>query len=160
MKKNIPPLTISEEIMGKLNNAIKASLEFEKVTGKQLNMTGIVGEVLACKRHNLELVVDDINEGFDAWDKDGKRVQIKTRRFKGVDSAMTGTLLSKQYEPTFDYAVLILLNEQYEFLEDHILSSHVIKEHFDRINAKRVNEGKAKRKNMSIAQFRALTKKQ
>lgn len=159
MQKNTLSLPISDEIIEKLTHAIKTSLDFEKMTGKQLNLTGIVGEVLTCKRHNLELVVDDINEGFDAWDKDGKRVQIKTRRFKGVDSAMTGTLLSKNYEPTYDYVILVLLNEQYAFKEDYVLSSNAIREHFDRINAIRVNEGKPKRKNMSIAQFRALAKR-
>ena len=160
MKKDIPSIMISDEIIEKLNSAIKTSLEFEQVTKKQLNITSIVGEVLACKAHDLKLVIDDINEGFDALDKDGKRVQIKTRRFKGVNSAMTGPLLNKNFETPFDYAVLILLKENYELLGSYKLSSDSINKHFERINENRITIGKQKRKTMAISQFMKLAQKE
>ncbi|MNU69024.1 hypothetical protein D3C71_584010 [compost metagenome] len=159
MKKDIPPIAISDEMIEKLNNAIKTSLDFEQLTKKQLNITSIVGEVLACRAHNLKLMIDDINEGFDALDKDGKRVQIKTRRFKGVLSALTGSLLDKNYDTPFDYAILVLLNEKYELLSSYTLSSDSIKQHFERINENRTTKDKQKRKTMTISQFMKLADK-
>lgn len=156
MTKKLKTITVTNDIIEKLNDAIKISLEFEDLTQKQMNITSIVGEVLTCNKHNLELVIDDINAGFDALDKEGKRVQIKTRRFKGVKTAMTGTLLDKNFTVPFDYAILVLLNEKYEFIEDYFISSDSIVDHFERINNNRLNIGKQKRKNMSISQFIAL----
>lgn len=159
MKKDLSSIAISDEIIEKLNSAIETSLGFEQLTKKQLNITSIVGEVLACKAHNLKLMVDDINEGFDALDKDGKRVQIKTRRYKGVKSALTGPLLDKNYNIPFDYAVLVLLDEKYKLIDTYTLNSDSIKQHFERINGNRVTNEKQKRKTMTISQFMKLADK-
>lgn len=159
MKKDIPPIAISDEIIEKLNSAIETSLDFEQLTKKQLNITSIVGEVLACRVHNLKLMVDDINEGFDALDQNGKRVQIKTRRYKGVKSALTGPLLDKKYDTPFDYAVLVLLDEKYKLMDSYTLSSDSIRQHFERINENRVTNEKPKRKTMTISQFIKLADK-
>ena len=63
---------INKEAITVLNETIKNSLKFEELTSKQLNITGIVGEVLAAEKCKLELVVDDINSGFDAIDENKK----------------------------------------------------------------------------------------
>jgi len=150
-------IKINTKILSLLDEAINISLEFEKITNKQLNITSIVGEIIASNKHNLELVENDLNEGFDAIDENGKRVQIKTRRYKGKDNAMTGKMLDSNFDVPFDYVILILLNIDYSFKEEYITSSDEIKKHFERINHKRIANGKSKRNTMSISQFKKLT---
>lgn len=154
----IRTIKITDEIIDKLNDAIKISLDFENLTGKQLNITSVVGEILTSHKLKLRVVVNDINESFDAFDKNHKKVQIKTRRYKGVDSAMTGPLLDKNFNVPYDYAILTLLNTDYSFKEFFRIEATAIKKHFDRINANRIAEGKGKRKTMSISQFRSIAK--
>lgn len=152
----VKTIKITPAIIDKLNDAIKISLDFEELTGKQLNITSVVGEIVTGHRLKLRVVVNDINESFDAIDKDNKKVQIKTRRYKGVDSAMTGPLLDKNFKVPYDYAILTLLNRDYSFKEFFRIEASAIKIHFDRINANRIAEGKGKRKTMSISQFRSI----
>jgi hypothetical protein len=145
-------ITITPELIEALNVSIQASLSFEDLTGKQLNITSMVGEVLACSKRNLKLVKNDINTGFDAIDEDGLRVQIKTRRYLGTptsSSAMTGNLLNLNFEVPYDYAVLVLLTREYQFKEMYRIDHEVIRSHFERVNSKRTKP----RKNMSIRQF-------
>lgn len=158
MKLDIETISITNQILDKLNESIKASLEFEKLTGKQLNITSTVGEVLICHKLKLKLVVNDINAGFDALDKK-LRVQIKTRRYENNDNAMTGSLLDKNNKVPFDYAILILLNKDYTFKEYHTIYAIDIQNHFDVLNERRKSENKKNKNKMSISQFRNLAKK-
>ena len=130
--KKLPSIKVNKLMLSKLKEAAKISVEFEKLTGKQLNITSIVGEILTCEKLGLDLVKDDINQGFDAYDTYGKKVQIKTRRYKGVNSAMTGPLLDKNFKIPFDYAVLTLLNPDYSYNGHFILEASAIKKHFNR----------------------------
>jgi hypothetical protein len=153
---DIKTIPITQEIIEKLNQAIKISLEFEELTGKQLNITSIVGEIIVSEKFGLQLVVKDGNESFDAIDIDNKTVQIKTRRYKDVESSLTGPLLNKLFQVSFDYAYLVLLNRDYSFKEIFRIEAAAIQNHFDRINAKRILLDKEKRKTMAISQFRKL----
>ncbi len=147
---------IDKKVIAVLNKTIKSSLQFEKLTGKQLNITGIVGEVLVAEKYNLELVVNDINSGFDAIDKnDGnkKRVQIKTRRMNSKKSKLLSKM-STSNEAKYDYTLLILLDKDYKPTEIYRAEKEQISSHFDRINAKR----KVKRNTMSISQFKNFGK--
>ncbi len=151
-------IEITDKIIGKLNKAIKASLEFEKLTGKQLNITSIVGEVLVCLKLGLKLVKDDINAGYDAIDSENKRVQIKTRRYKNTansNTAMTGNLLTKKLDVPYDYVILILLEIDYTLKAIYKIEKNEIEGHFIRINGNRI----IPRKNMSIGQFIKLNSK-
>jgi len=94
-------------------------LEYERATGgkRKLGITGEVGELLCCHRLGLELALDPRSEGFDAVDKEGLRVQIKTRRSESTglsrDRGRTGRF--SQHE--FDYALLVLLDHDYQLRE-------------------------------------------
>lgn len=153
--KTIDTIPITDDIIETLGKAIEISRNFEDLTGKQMNITGIVGEVLACKKHNLRLVVNDINVGYDALDKNRDRVQIKTRRCKGARTTTIGS-----FNVLFDHAILVLLNERYELEEDYCCSSKSIKDHFERINDNRKKEGKSEKKNMTTEEFKTLAKKE
>jgi hypothetical protein len=155
--KEMKTIPITREVKDIVNKIIKLALEFEQHTGKQFNITSILGEVLACDSNNLLWVVDGINKGFDAFDKDKKRVQIKARRYKHPSNA-TGSLLDKNFDVPFDYALLVLLNKDYTFRDILRIEADQIKEHFERINNDRVSKGKPKRKTMSVWQFDKISK--
>ena len=64
MTKN-DTIIITQPIIDKLNEAIKIALDFEKLTGKQLNITSTVGEVLSSNNFKLKLIVNDTNEKME-----------------------------------------------------------------------------------------------
>jgi hypothetical protein len=149
-------IIIGEEILVLLQKAVDAAYEFELKSGKQLNITSMVGEVYAAQKFELKLVKDDINPDYDAIDRDGKLVQIKARRYKGNKTAMTGPLLNKEFKVAFDYALLVLLNLDYSLKEIFRIEKDWVETHFERINKDRTLIGKKPRKTMSISQFERL----
>ena len=85
---------------------------YRKRFGKSLGVTAEIGEYKAAKLLNLRRAEGNINKGFDAYDSGDKRVQIKTRISSGK-AHRTG--LFKNFE--FDYALLVLLSENYDLLK-------------------------------------------
>lgn len=86
--------------------------EYRQRFNKNLGITSEIGEYKASQLLNLKRVAGNINEGFDAIDPMGKRVQIKSRichRSQG----RTGVF--KNY--SFDYAILVLLSDDYSVTE-------------------------------------------
>ena len=69
------------------------------------NFIGEAGEEWACDHLNLTAAPDG-QEGFDAWDSDGNRVQIKTRKF---NSCVIDGIHS---EDGFDYIIVPLHNSK------------------------------------------------
>ena len=117
--ENPKTIKIDSKLINIIKSAISVALEYEAATNgkRKLGITGEVGEVLVCHQLGLRLVLDSRSEGFDAMDKDGLRVQIKTRRSEteGLprDAGRTG-IFSKH---EFDYALLALLDNKYELCE-------------------------------------------
>ncbi len=146
-------IKVTDTVLSKLKEAITISLSFEALSHKQLNITSTVGEALACKKKNLDWVINDINTGFDAFDNNGKTVQIKTRRYKGVRSAQTGNLLNKDGKVVFDYALLVLLEEDYTFREIKRVDRATIEQYLSPLNKKRIGEERKLRKAISISTF-------
>lgn len=114
--KTIP---ITEEILSRMKKVIKASLAYEDAVGgiRKTGITAEVGEILACYHLKLRLCADPKAKGFDAIDRRGRQVQIKTRRSEteGLPSDL-GRLSSFSKHP-FDYVVLVLLNPDYSLAE-------------------------------------------
>ena len=117
--ENPKAIKIDNKLINVVESAIGVALEYEAATkGKRkLGITGEVGEVLACRQLGLKLVLDSRSEGFDAVDKNGLKVQIKTRRSESQglpsDSGRTSSFSKHQ----FDYALLVLLDSKYELCE-------------------------------------------
>ncbi len=109
-KNNI--IQITPEILRSVKKSIKCAIEYEKLTGRKLGITGEVGEILVCKKLNLNLLKNDIAAGYDALDNRGKRYQIKTR--KGETNKGRLSSFSKH---EFDYAVLAILDKEYNLVE-------------------------------------------
>ncbi len=116
---NVETIRINERLIKKVNSAIRAALSYEAATGgkRKLGITGEVGEVLACKKLGLKLVVDPRTMGFDAIDKKGLRVQIKSRRSESEGLPRDVGRLSSFSKHRFDYAVLVLLDNKYRVCE-------------------------------------------
>ncbi len=127
------------------------ALEYEMLTGgnRKLGITAEVGEVLVCHQLGLRLVLDSRSEGFDAVDKDAKKVQIKTRRSEAEglprDAGRTGTF-SKH---PFNYALLALLSNRYELCEIWRANYRRLKPIID----------KRKRRNPNLSSFKRVAEK-
>ena len=112
-------IEINNKLINKLKSVIDMALVYETATHRKrkLGIIGEVGELLVCYQLGLKLVLDSRSEGFDAMDKDGLRVQIKTRRSEteGLprDAGRAGIFSKHQ----FDYALLALLDNKYELCE-------------------------------------------
>ena len=120
-KKEQTPKTISvdDHLVKKLKQAIDSALVYEIAThGKRkLGITGEVGEVLTCHQLGLRLMSDPRSEGFDALDKNNKGVQIKTRRSETKGLPRDVGRISRFSNHKFDYALLCLLDHEYQLCE-------------------------------------------
>jgi len=112
-------IKINSSICRAIRKIIDAALEYEKLTRRRAGITGEVGEFLVCKKLNLSLVVNQINAGYDALDKEEKRYQIKTRRITNNHIAGRIGSFSKH---KFDYAVLAILDKGYELKKIYKMS--------------------------------------
>jgi len=112
-------ITVDDGLIDKLSSAIRAALAYEKAThGKRkLGITGEVGELLVCRQLGLKLVWGNRSEGFDAVDKDGLRVQIKTRRSESEGLPRGAGRISRFSKHKFDYALLAILDHKYKLCE-------------------------------------------
>jgi hypothetical protein len=86
------------------------AVEYRRRFGKSLGVTAEIGEYKAAKLLKLRRAEGSINKGFDAYDSEGKLVQIKTRISSG-----TRTGLFNNFD--FDYALLAILSNEYEVIE-------------------------------------------
>lgn len=72
------------------------------------NLVGDLGEYYCKEKFGLKLEENAVNKGFDAIDKEGKKVEIKTRRTPERKSKV----IFRNFE--FDYCIYVELNEFYE----------------------------------------------
>ncbi len=112
LSKTIP---ISANLLAKVDKAISAALDYEQATegSRRLGITGEVGEVLICNELGLNMALDPRSVGFDAIDKDGMRVQIKTRRSESGDTPRESGRLGTFSKHEYDYALLGILDSRY-----------------------------------------------
>ena len=109
---NMKTIQMSDKLLRAVKQSIKAALDYEKITGRKLGITGEVGEVLVCHKLGLNLLADDIATGFDAIDDKDKTHQIKTRRAKNGKGRL-GSFSKHKY----DYAILVELDYKYSIIE-------------------------------------------
>ena len=94
---------------------INVAIEYEKLFGKKLNITGEIGEILICHRLGLQLVKHG-SSTFDAIDNDEKRVQIKARRSETENLPKDSSTISR-VSHSFDYLLLGILDRNYNLHE-------------------------------------------
>lgn len=110
-------LKVGTKIEKTIKHAIKASLNYEHITGRNLGITAEVGEVLAAKLLSLRLAKSKIQKGYDAVDENGKTVQIKTRRSDNGQKPKRNGRVGRFGKHEFNYALLIILSDRYEVME-------------------------------------------
>ncbi|MCZ7393604.1 MAG: hypothetical protein ABOK23_11105 [Candidatus Methanoperedens sp.] len=149
--KTVEKITIDGSIIKKVNLAIEAELAYEAQThGKRkLGITGEVGEILVCGRLGLQLVLDSRSEGYDAIDKDGLKVQIKTRRSESQELPRNSGRTGRFSKHPFDYALLVLLDPAYQLHE-------VWRADYAKLNPK---IEKQERRDLSISYFKRVGRK-
>lgn len=102
-----------QELAPILEKAKEAAIEFYKVTGKPLGITGEIGEYVAARELDLELM-EARSPGYDAVAKDGRRIQIKTRSIPSHKRAASQRLGAIKYKYEWDAVILVLLDEFFE----------------------------------------------
>ena len=144
-------IEVDKKLMKEVKTAIDSALAYESAThGKRkLGITGEVGEVLVCYQFDLRLMLDSRSEGFDALDKGGKRVQIKTRRSESEELPKDIGRVSRFSAHPFDYALLVLLDHKYQLREVWQAGYNSLRPIID----------KQKRRNPNLSLFKKVGKK-
>ena len=102
---------------------------------KTYKVVGGIGEFFASKICNLTLQSNSSAKGFDAIDKMRKKVQIKTRHSHKFNPRVTTFRpFSKLNKQLFDYALLVILDEEYWVKEIWKVPYKIIKNNVDNKN--------------------------
>lgn len=110
-------IRINRGILGDMQCAIGAAIAYQGKTGRKLGITAELGEVFACYILGLRLVCDNIQKGYDAIDKGGKMVQIKTRRSETEERPKLTGRLGSFSKHDYDYALFVMLSDKYKVTE-------------------------------------------
>ncbi|MEM8757903.1 MAG: hypothetical protein AAGF47_08995 [Planctomycetota bacterium] len=84
---------------------------YRELTGRPLGITGEVGEAAAASLLKLRLA-PHLQDGFDAIDSDGKKVQIKTRCLE-PSAKLIQRLGGIKLESEWDYVLFVRLDPGY-----------------------------------------------
>jgi len=150
-KEEMQAIFVNDKIVEKIKRAIRTALDYEKIVfdKRKLGITAEAGEVLACHHLGLKLILDTHSKGFDAIDKDGELVQIKSRRSESEglpnDAGRVGTFSLHR----FDYALLVLLDHNYKLCEIWRAECGELKPLIER----------QKRRNPNLSSFKRIAKK-
>ena len=99
-----------------LARAKQAAVDYYRLTGKPLGITGEVGEYEAARLLGLTLV-DARVPGYDATDESGRRYQIKSRVVPDPKRANAQRLGSIKPNQEWDAALMVLMNQTLETQE-------------------------------------------
>jgi len=149
---NPETIEVTAEIEKVVLQAVSVALEFEDLVGRKLGISGSVGEVVVAKEFGLRLVKSDIEEGYDAIDGAGRKVEIKVRRSEGGRGREIPTdrsVTSRFSEHPYHYALLAILTRDYRLHEVHKAALGQIEAAF---------KGKRKRV-LSIGKFKRIGKR-
>jgi hypothetical protein len=94
-------------------------------------------------------MANSLSAGYDAIDKDGRRVQIKTRRSESGEKPKETGRLSKFSEHEYDYTLFGVFNSKYQLVEIWKADYHIL----EPIIASQ------KRRNPSLSSFKKIAKK-
>ncbi|MCV9962195.1 hypothetical protein OIU34_09820 [Pararhizobium sp. BT-229] len=100
----------AEAITACLERARDVAVEYYRLTGKPLGITGEIGEYFAAKLLGLDLAVAR-TAGYDAVGADGRRVQIKSRALSSTGSHRVGGI-----KLTHDWHTVVLVIMSQDFV--------------------------------------------
>ena len=102
-----------QKIGSVLERARQAAIDYYRITGKPLGITGEYGEYIAAERLELELAPAR-TAGYDATDKAGRRIQIKARSIPSDKNLGGQRLGSIRLDQKWDIVLLVVMNERFE----------------------------------------------
>ena len=109
--------TASQSEMGEIvARAKQMAIDYYRLTGKPLGITGEIGEYDAARLLGLTLA-DARAPGYDATDQTGRRYQIKARAFSTSGRRKSQRLGSIEIDHDWDAVLLVLMDENLETLE-------------------------------------------
>lgn len=106
-------MTEMQAVEAILEKARQAAIEYYDLTGKPLGITGEMGEYLAAKHLDLELA-DAREPGYDAINKDGRKIQIKARCIPENKRIVGQRVGGIKLDHEWDSVMLVLMNERFE----------------------------------------------
>lgn len=113
MTETAAPLGEIGEILAR---AKQAAVDYYRVTGKPLGVTGEVGEYEAARLLGLTLA-EARAPGYDATDQSGRRYQIKARAFSKAGRRKSQRLGSIKLDHEWEAVLLVLMDEKLQTLE-------------------------------------------
>lgn len=139
------------QVAGLLKQARTIAIEYYRLTGKPLGITGEVGEYEAARLLGLELAIAR-EAGFDAIDQNGRRLQIKSRSIPRAKKLTGQRLGSIDLEKPWDAVILILMDEEFSPVAIYEADRADITEALQRPGSKARNERGA----LSVTKFRSI----
>ena len=137
-----------------LKAAKRAAVAYYRLTGKPLGITGEMGEYFAAKHLGLKLA-DARTPGFDAYGKDGRLIQIKSRsipRSKKLSGQRIGSI---RLDRKWNSVVLVLMDEFFEPFAIYEADRKSIEEALVKLGSKARNERGA----LSVTKFISIAAK-
>ena len=124
-----------EEIGKILKRARRAAIDYHRLTGKPLGITGEIGEYEAAARLGLTLAPARA-AGHDAVDRRGRRIPIKSRAIPR-DRPLAGQKIGAiRLDRTWDAVVLVLLDWKLQPVAMHEAKRAAIKAALKKTNSK------------------------
>ncbi|MFQ5958737.1 MAG: hypothetical protein ACE5LF_05145 [Alphaproteobacteria bacterium] len=139
-----------ERIGEVLDRARHAAIDYFKLTGKPLGITGEIGEYEVARLLGLELA-EAREPGYDATDRTGKRFQIKARRIlqTGKKTQHVGSI---RLDHEWDAVLLILLDQEFQPTEIWEVDRQVVEETLREPGSKARNERGA----LAVSKFKSI----
>ncbi len=116
---NEKSIEVTQKHLDLIQSVVELATQYEKMMDhkRKLGITGEIGEVKACYKYHMRLMLDSQSAGYDAIDNEEKKVQIKTRRSELGKKLTNQTRLSSFSRHEFDYCLLLLLDKDYDIYE-------------------------------------------
>ena len=142
-----------QQIGNVLERAKAAAIDYYRLTGKPLGITGEIGEYYAANHLNLELA-DARTAGYDATDQAGRRIQIKARSIAAKDMRPGQRVGSIRLDHDWDAVVLVIMDELFEPQIMYEAERGAIEEALTRPGSKARNERGA----LAVSKFKSIGK--
>jgi len=144
-------IEITQNHVDLIQPVIDVAIRYEQIMDhkRKLGITGEVGEIKACLKFGLSLMLDSQSAGYDAIDSEGKKVQIKTRRSELGKKLTNPTRLSSFSRHEFDYCLLLILDKDYGIEEIWRADAASLKSSIER----------HERRNPTLGAFKKVAKK-
>lgn len=132
-------MTDNKKLLEIISNAKTAAIAYYELMGKPLGITGEIAECEAARLLDLELA-EARSPGYDAIDKNGKRIQIKARRIAKDRRNKSQRVGSIKLDHAWDSVMLVLMDEQYDVFAIYEAERDAIKAEIERPGSVARNE--------------------